>query len=80
MPPPLKPDLVTYATPDEEGVPAMPQTVEQYSEDVSAFLMWAADPHMVSRKEAGVRVIIFLILFAGLMWAVKRRLWSKVEH
>lgn len=79
MPPPLKPDLVTYATP-EDPAQAVPQTVEQYSQDVSAFLMWAADPHMVSRKEAGVRVIAFLILFAGLMWAVKRQLWRRVEH
>lgn len=79
MPPPLKPDLVTYDAPPE-GARAVPQTVEQYSQDVSAFLMWAADPHMVSRKEAGLRVITFLILFAGLMWAVKQKLWSRVEH
>jgi len=79
MPPPLSDGIVTYDTP-EEGVAAVPQTVEQYSRDVSAFLMWVAEPHLVARKEAGGQVLVFLIVFAGIMYLVKRRLWSKVEH
>jgi ubiquinol-cytochrome c reductase cytochrome c1 subunit len=79
MPPPLSDGGVTYDTP-EEGVPPVPQTVEQYSRDVSAFLMWVAEPHLIARKEAGMQVLVFLIVFAGLMYMVKRRLWSKVEH
>jgi ubiquinol-cytochrome c reductase cytochrome c1 subunit len=77
MAPPLADELVAY----EEGEGgAVPMTVEQYSQDVSAFLMWVADPHMVSRKETGFRVLLFLILFAGLMWATKNRLWKGIEH
>jgi ubiquinol-cytochrome c reductase cytochrome c1 subunit len=79
MPPPLSDGVVTYDAP-EEGVAPVPETVEQYSRDVSAFLMWVAEPHLVARKEAGGQVLVFLIVFAGIMYGVKRRLWSKVEH
>ncbi len=79
MPPPLSDGVVTYDTP-EEGVPPVPETTDQYSRDVSAFLMWVAEPHLVARKQAGLQVMVFLIVFAGLMYMVKRRLWSKVEH
>jgi ubiquinol-cytochrome c reductase cytochrome c1 subunit len=74
MDPPLPNDVVDYAGDD------FPQTTEQYSRDVSAFLMWLAEPHMVARKEAGLRVILFLILFAGLMWFVKEKLWAPIHH
>jgi ubiquinol-cytochrome c reductase cytochrome c1 subunit len=74
MAPPLQDELVAYED------PAFPQTTEQYSRDVAAFLMWVAEPHLVERKETGFKVILFLVLFAGLMWLVKQRLWSRVEH
>ena len=74
MAPPLDDGLITY---EDEN---FPQTLEQYSRDVSAFLMWVAEPHLASRKAAGLQVILFLILFAGLMWFVKERLWAKVHH
>lgn len=70
---PLSDDQVTY----DDGAP---QTVDQYSRDVSAFLMWAAEPHLESRKKTGFRVMVFLILFAGLMYATKRRVWANVRH
>ena len=41
---PLSDDQVTY----EDG---SPQTVDQYSRDVSAFLMWAAEPHLGGPQE-----------------------------
>ena len=45
-----------------------PETVDQYSRDVSAFLMWAAEPHMVERKATGFVTMIFLIVFAGMLF------------
>jgi len=54
--------------------------VDQYSRDVSAFLMWAAEPHLEQRKRTGFRVIVFLILFAGLAYIAKRSIWSDVKH
>jgi len=34
----------------------------------------------VSRKETGFRIILFLFLFAGLMYFTKRRIWKGIEH
>ncbi len=73
MPPPLSDGRVEYI----DGTPA---TVDQLARDVSAFLMWAAEPALVERKELGVKVILFLIVLAGITYAVKRKVWSDVEH
>ena len=78
MGPPLSDELVTYEV--GEGETEVPLTVEQYSEDVAAFMMWLAEPGLVSRKETGFKVLLFLIVFAGLMWATKRRIWQGIEH
>jgi ubiquinol-cytochrome c reductase cytochrome c1 subunit len=43
-------------------------------------MMWVADPHMVHRKETGFKVLLFLVLFAGLLYLAKRRLWTDVAH
>lgn len=74
MAPPLQDGLVAYED------PSFPQTVDQYSRDVASFLMWVAEPGLVARKETGFRVILFLVVFAGLMWLVKQKLWARVEH
>ncbi len=86
MAPPLSDGAVTYETGVEDD-PATadvhesrPATTRRSSRDVSAFLMWVAEPHLVARKETGFQVIAFLILFAGLMWFVKNRLWKGIEH
>lgn len=73
MAPPLSEELIEYP----EGVP---MTVEQYSRDVIAFLAWASDPQLEERKRMGFRVMIFLLVFAGMMYLVKRKLWADVEH
>lgn len=72
MAPPLSDDIVAYED-------STPQTTEQYAKDVTHFLTWAADPYMEDRKRIGVRVIIFLLVFAGIMYAVKRRLWADLH-
>ena len=56
-----------------------PQTVEQYAKDVAAFLMWAAEPHLDARKRIGFQVMIFLIVFAGLLYFTKKKVWSAVH-
>ena len=73
MAPPLSDDQVTY----DDG---SPQTVDQYARDVAAFLMWAAEPHMEQRKQTGFQVMVFLVLFAGLVYLTKRKVWSSVAH
>lgn len=79
MPPPLSEGQVAYANADGSDVPETMLTAEQYSEDVSAFLMWLAEPHLNGHKAAGFRVLAFLLLFAVLMWFVKQRLWRRVH-
>ncbi|MET0599468.1 MAG: cytochrome c1 [Mesorhizobium sp.] len=69
---PLSDDQVTY----DDG---SPQTVDQYSRDVAAFLMWAAEPHMEARKQMGFAVVMFLILFGGLVYLTKRKIWSSLH-
>ena len=69
MPPPLDADKVTYS----DGTKA---TLDQEASDVVEFLAWASEPHMEARKRTGVRVILFLLAFAGLLYAVKRQVWA----
>ena len=57
-----------------------PETVDQYAKDISAFLMWAAEPHLEERKKTGFRVMIFLLLFAGLVYLTKRKVWAGTAH
>ena len=70
---PLYDDLVEYA----DGTPA---TVEQMAHDVTAFLMWAAEPHLEARKRIGFQVMIFLAVFAVLLYLTKQKVWARVEH
>lgn len=72
MAPPLMDGLVAY----EDGTP---ETVEQYSRDITHFLTWAADPYMEERKTMGIKVILFLLVFAGIMYALKKKTWSDVH-
>jgi ubiquinol-cytochrome c reductase cytochrome c1 subunit len=77
MPPPLSDGQVTYAqNQDETEVNDVPETVDQYAKDVTAFLMWAAEPHMTDRKAMGLTVMVFLILLAGLVYYTKKKVWA----
>jgi len=72
MPAPLLEGAVAY----EDGSPT---TVDQYAKDVTHFLAWASEPEMEVRKQTGIKALFFLIIFAGLMYAVKRRIWAKLH-
>lgn len=61
-----------------DGSSPVPETAKQYAADVTAFLMWAAEPHLEQRKSIGRRVFIFLLLFAGLLYFTKKRVWSRL--
>ena len=73
MPQPLFADAVTYA----DGTAA---TADQMAEDVTAFLMWAAEPKLEARKSMGIKVLIFLVIFTAMLYAVKKKVWANVEH
>jgi len=69
---PLSDAMISY----EDG---SPETVEQYSKDVTNFLAWAAEPEMERRKRAGVQVLLFLLVFAGIMYGIKKKIWADVH-
>ena len=70
---PLYEESVEYA----DGTVA---SVEQMAEDVSAFMMWAAEPKLEIRKQMGFKVAIFLFVLAGLLYYSKKKIWARIEH
>ena len=73
MPPPLSDGQVTF----DDG---SPETVQEYAKDVSAFMMWAAEPHLEERKRTGFMVMVFLVIFAGLIYLTKKSIYANKEH
>jgi cytochrome c1 len=73
MPKPLNDGQVEYT----DGAPT---TLQQYAKDISAFLMWTAEPKLEERKRTGFRVVVFLILFAGLLYYTKKKVWAELAH
>jgi cytochrome c1 len=72
MPPPISDGQVSY----DDGTPG---TIDQYSRDVAAFLMWTAEPHLEDRKRTGFQVVIFLLFLSGLLYFTKKRIWHAVQ-
>jgi ubiquinol-cytochrome c reductase cytochrome c1 subunit len=72
MPPPLAGNDVTYA----DGTQA---TVQREAADVATFLAWAAEPTMEERKRTGAKVLIFLLVLAGVLYAAKRKIWAELH-
>ncbi|MFH1159131.1 MAG: cytochrome c1 [Pseudomonadota bacterium] len=57
--------------------PPLPDGSGQSARDVVRFLAWVSDPHMEQRKRTGVKVILFLLVFAGVTFKIKQRVWSE---
>ncbi len=72
MPPPLSEGQVTYA----DGTKA---TVAQMSHDVVTFLSWAAEPTLEERHRTGFKVMLFLIVAVGVLYAAKRKVWAALH-
>ena len=72
MPAPLSEDAVEYS----DGTKP---TLKNLSRDVVTFLAWAGEPHMEARKTMGFKVLLYLIILAGLLYAANKKLWSRVK-
>ncbi|MDX1574882.1 MAG: cytochrome c1 [Kiloniellales bacterium] len=72
MAPPLFDGAVEYA----DGTEA---TVDQMARDVSAFLMWAAEPTLEDRKTAGIWVLLFFLFVTGVTYASKKKIWADLH-
>jgi ubiquinol-cytochrome c reductase cytochrome c1 subunit len=74
MPPPLTSEgQVTYA----DGTKA---TVDQMATDVSAFLVWTAEPKLENRHRAGIAVVIFLLFATGLAYLAYKQIWAEAKR
>ncbi|HEU4705063.1 MAG TPA: cytochrome c1 [Sphingomicrobium sp.] len=75
MPPPLtSAGQVTYAP----GNPA--PTVDQMAKDVSAFLVWTAEPKLERRHRSGIAVVIFLLVGSLLGYLAYRQIWAEAKR
>jgi ubiquinol-cytochrome c reductase cytochrome c1 subunit len=72
MAPPVADGAVTYAD-------GSPQTLDQYSSDIAAFLTWAAEPKLEARKQMGLRVMLFLTIMTIFLYLAKRQIWAMVK-
>jgi ubiquinol-cytochrome c reductase cytochrome c1 subunit len=74
MAPPLASDgQVSYA----DGTPA---TVDQMAKDVSAFLVWTAEPKLENRHQYGLAVLLFLIIATVLGYLSYRNIWAEAKR
>ncbi len=73
MPNVVMDDVVTY----QDGTPA---TKSQIAKDVTAFLMWTAEPKLEERKQLGFNALMFMIIFASLLYFTTKKLWRDIKH
>jgi len=69
MAPPLSEGIVAY----DDGAP---ETVDQYAKDISAFLMWTAEPKLEARKQLGLTVMVFLVILTVLVYLTKKSVYA----
>ncbi len=74
MAPPLTAEgQVTYS----DGTKA---TVDQMAKDVTAYLVWAAEPNLEKRHQSGWAVLGFLLIATALAYMSYRTIWANVKH
>lgn len=69
MPPQLEDGSVEY----DDG---HNNSAHHLAEDVSAFLMWTAEPKMMARKQAGFISVLMLVLLTSLLYLTNKKLWA----
>ena len=67
---PIIDEIVEYA----DGTEA---TKAQIAKDVTAFLVWASEPHLESQHRMGFKAIIYLIILITLVYMSKQKVWSR---
>lgn len=72
MNPPLSDELVEFAD-------GHANDEHHLAEDVSAFLMWAAEPKLMARKHLGFMSVFFLGILAVLLYLTNKRIWAPIK-
>ena len=67
---PISEGIVEYS----DGTSA---TKEQIAKDVTAFLVWASEPHLESQHKMGFKTIVYLIILITLVYMSKQKVWSR---
>lgn len=73
MPPPLSGEDVEYAD-------GHSNELHHIAQDVSAFLMWTAEPKMMARKQAGFTGVLFLAILSVLLYLTNKRIWAPIKR
>ena len=55
-------------------------TVDQMARDVSAFLVWTAEPNLEARRAAGIAVTIFLLIATILGYFAYQQVWGEAKR
>ena len=53
-------------------------TLEEEAKYITTFLAWAAEPELEERKSLGIKVLLYLIVLTAMLYALKRRIWSRI--
>jgi cytochrome c1 len=72
MPPPLIEGMIEY-----EG--KIKPTLKQMRKDVSAFLMWTANPNLEKRYSLGYKVLLYSFLLTLLLYLLQKAVWSDLK-
>jgi cytochrome c1 len=72
MPKPLNDGQVSFSD-------GSPNDLSHEAANVAQFLAWASEPHMEQRKEMGIKVLLFMFVFIGIMAASKCKVWEDVR-
>ena len=73
MAPPLTKGQVTFAD-------GSPNDVKSMAADVTAFLVWTAEPKLVKRVQVGWASVLFLAMFSVLAFLSYRNIWADKKH
>lgn len=70
------PDILGVA---DASDPQQRTELENRAKDVSAFLVWAADPHAGERERLGYYVLAYIFILTLLMFMWKKQIWREID-
>ena len=70
MAPPLDDGYVDYDDGTDNSLP-------QLAEDVVTFLVWSAEPELEARKNMGIKVILFFIIFGLIVYFSETKIMER---
>jgi len=56
-----------------------PAQYDEFARDIVNFLQYASDPTQVERQSMGIWVVLFLLMFTGIAYMLKKEYWKDVR-